>query len=219
MPIPVRVLVVDDEAISRYGLTRLVDSMPGYTVAASAEDGTQAVAKAREHDVDLVLMDLRMPRVDGVEATRRLMRIENPPPVIVLTGFAVDACALRALEAGARGFLVKDIRAEDLRIAMDCVVNGGSLVSAEMLGLMMAKASRGKAALRDTNRLAPLTESEREVLRLVGAGLSNTRIAGRLYLSLSSVKAHVSRMLQKLDLDNRTQAAVLAFELGLLDED
>ncbi|MEV6954678.1 response regulator transcription factor [Streptomyces sp. NPDC051183] len=213
------VLIVDDQPITRSGLTCIIESLPGYRVAAEAEDGTQVVAKVREHDVDLVLMDLRMPRVDGVEATRRLMGMDDPPPVIAMTTFAVDEHALEALEAGARGFVMKDIRPEELHFAMESVMNGGSLVSTEMLGFLVTQASRGSAAAaRPHHRqelLARLSESEHRVLALVGAGLSNAQIAGRLYLSVSSVKAHVSRVLQKLALENRTQAAVLAHELGL----
>lgn len=212
------VLIVDDQPITRSGLTCIVESLPGYTVVAEAEDGTQVVAKAREHDVDLVLMDLRMPRIDGVEATRRLMGMDDPPHVIVMTTFAVDEHALQALEAGARGFVMKDIRPEELHFAMESVMNGGSLVSTEMLGFLVTEASRGSAGARPHHRqelLASLSESEHRVLALIGAGLSNAQIAGRLYLSVSSVKAHVSRVLQKLALDNRTQAAVLAHELGL----
>lgn len=213
------VLIVDDQPITRSGLTCIVESLPGYRVAAEADDGAQVVAKVREHDVDLVLMDLRMPRIDGVEATRRLMGMDDPPHVIVMTTFAVDEHALKALEAGARGFVMKDIRPEELHFAMESVMNGGSLVSTEMLGFLVTKASRGpSAAARPHHRqglLSCLTESEHRVLTLIGAGLSNAQIAGRLYLSVSSVKAHVSRLLQKLALDNRTQAAVLAHELGL----
>ncbi|MER5561278.1 response regulator transcription factor [Streptomyces sp. NPDC002506] len=214
-----RVLVVDDQAIARSGLVCLVDSMPGFTVAAVAENGPEAVTRAREHDVDLVLMDLRVPHVDGVETTRRLARLSRPPRVIVLTGSAVDDQALAALEAGTSGFLTKEVDPAGLRSAMEGVMNGVSPVAAEVLGLIVRKASHGTARGRvhRAELLARLTEQERCVLTLVGAGLSNVQIAGRIYLSVSGVKAHVSRILRKLDLHNRTQAAVLASELHLPD--
>lgn len=216
----VRVMIVDDQPITRSGLRFLVDSLPGYEVVAEAVDGADAVARAREHVVALVLMDLRMPRIDGVEATRQLMRMSEPPRIIVMTTFAVDEQALEALEAGAHGFLMKNLRPEELSAGMDVVMNGGQLVSAEMLDFLMLKASRGAASLSARHRelLVLLTDSERRVLSLLGAGLSNSEIADALYLSVSSVKTYVSRLLQKLNLDNRTQAAVLAYELDFMDE-
>ncbi|WP_438297520.1 response regulator [Streptomyces sp. HUAS TT7] len=214
-----RVLVVDDQAIARSGLLSLVDSVPGFTVAAVAEDGPQAVAQAREHDVDLVLMDLCMPHIDGVETTRRLTRLSRPPRVIVLTAFAVDDQALAALEAGASGFLTKDVRPAGLQGAMESVMRGVSPVSAEVLSLIMKRASHGTARGRvhRAELLGRLTEQERCVLMLIGSGMSNVQIAGTIYLSVSGVKAHVSRILRKLGLHNRTQAAVLAYELNLVD--
>ncbi|MGW5115901.1 response regulator transcription factor [Streptomyces noursei] len=216
----VRVMIVDDQPITRSGLRFLVDCIPGYEVVAEAEDGVDAVAKAREYQVALVLMDLRMPRIDGVEATRQLMRMAEPPKVIVMTAFALDEQALDALEAGAHGFLMKDLRPEELRAGLDVVMHGGQLISAEMLDFLMFKVSRGAASLSARHRelLVLLTESERRVLSLLGAGLSNSEIADELYLSVSSVKTYVSRLLQKLHLDNRTQAAVLAYELDFMDE-
>ncbi|MGW8953902.1 response regulator [Streptomyces sp. NPDC055709] len=213
----VRVLIVDDQPIARSGLTCLVNSMPGYTVVAEAGDGSQALARARENNVGLVLMDLRMPRIDGVEATRRLMRTSRPPRVIVMTAFAVDERALLSLDAGALGFLMKDVRPEELRRAMDSVMSGGSLVTEDMLGYLVAKASRRTAPdqARRCQLLTLLSDSEREVLAMLGAGMSNAQIASVLYLSVSSVKTKVSRLLQKLELDNRTQAAVLAHEFNL----
>lgn len=215
----VRVMIVDDQPITRSGLRFLVDSIPGYQVVAEAEDGADAVAKAREHEAGLVLMDLRMPRIDGVEATRQLMRMSEPPKVLVMTTFGVDEQALDALEAGAHGFLSKDLRLEELRAGMDVVMSGGQLVSGDMLDFLMLKASRGAAGIsvRRKELLVLLTESERRVLSLLGAGLSNSEIADALYLSVSSVKTYVSRLLQKLNLDNRTQAAVLAYELDFMD--
>ncbi|MFJ8312923.1 MULTISPECIES: response regulator [unclassified Streptomyces] len=217
-PADIRVLVVDDQAITRSGLTCLVDSVPGFTVTAVAEDGPQAVSQARERDVDLVLMDLHMPRIDGVETTRRLTRLSPAPRVIVLTAFAVDHRALDALEAGANGFLTQDIRPEGLRGAMESVMNGVSPLSAEALGLIVSKASHGtvRGRVHRAELLSRLTEQERRVLKLLGSGMSNVQIAGTVYLSVSGVKAHVSRILRKMGLHNRTQAAVLAYELNLL---
>ncbi|MFZ3475829.1 response regulator [Streptomyces sp. 4.24] len=186
---------------------------------AEAEDGLEAVARAREREVGLALVDLRMPQVDGVETTRRLMRVEESPRIIVMTTFGVNDQALKALEAGACGFVTKDICREELHHAMDSVTAGGTLVSPGMLGYLMTRAKRGTAAVPTERRaelLDRLNESERHVLALIGAALSNAQIADRLFLSVSSIKARVSRLLQKLELDNRTQAAVLAHELEVL---
>ncbi|MFJ7205809.1 response regulator [Streptomyces sp. NPDC098789] len=221
MGLDVRVLVVDDQPITRSGLTCIVDSLPGYTVVAEAGDGIEAVARAREHEVALALVDLRMPRVDGVETTRRLMRAQEPPRIIVMTSFSVNDQALEALEAGACGFVTKDVRSEELHRAMDSVMHGGTLVSPDMLGYMVTRATRSTAAVpaeRRAELLSRLNESERHVLALIGAGLSNAQIAARLFLSVSSIKARVSRLLQRLELDNRTQAAVVAHELDLLGD-
>lgn len=218
----VGVLIVDDQPITRSGLTCIVDSLPGYTVVAEAEDGMEAVVRARAHEVALALVDLRMPRVDGVETTRRLMRAENPPRIIVMTTFGVGDQALEALEAGASAFVTKDICRTELHRAMDSVMHGGTLVSPDLLGYLMAKATRSTGAAVPAQRraelLGRLNDAEQHVLTLIGAGLSNAQIADRLFLSVSSIKARVSRLLQKLDLDNRTQAAVLAHELDLLGE-
>ncbi|MFK0202764.1 response regulator [Streptomyces lavendulae] len=213
----VGVLIVDDHPITRSGLACLVGDMPGYTVVAQAEDGTQAVAEARAHRPGLVLMDLRMPGIDGVEATRRLMRLAEPPLVLAMTAYVVDELGLAALEAGARGFLTKDIRPEALHSAMESVMSGGSPLCSEMFTLLRSRVSAAMpgAASRPVRTLASLSEAERSVLALLGAGMSNAQIARELYLSVSGVKAHVSRLLRKLELDNRTRAAVMAHELGL----
>ncbi|MFK0292933.1 response regulator [Streptomyces sp. NPDC090442] len=216
----VRVMIVDDQPITRSGLRFLVSSMPGYEVVAEAEDGVDAVAMAREHEVTMVLLDLRMPRIDGVETTRQLMRMTEPPKVIVMTTFEVDERAVDALEAGAHGFLTKYLRPEELRAGMDAVMKGAQVVSGEVLDFLMHKASSSTTSLHPRRDGLPvlLTESERRVLSLLGAGLSNSQIADALYLSVSSVKTYVSRLLRKLNLDNRTQAAVLANELDFADE-
>lgn len=216
----VRVMIVDDQPITRSGLRFLVDSIPGYEVVTEAEDGAEAVAKARDHDVDLVLMDLRMPRIDGAEAARQLARMPRPPRIIIVTTFGVDEQALDALDAGADAFLFKGISPEELSSALDVVMSGGRLISPEMLSFIMQKTSKGPVShhVKRKELLLLLTDSERRVLSLLGAGLSNLEIAETLYLSVSSVKTYVSRLLQKLDLENRTQAAVLAYELDFLHE-
>ncbi|MFF6946890.1 LuxR C-terminal-related transcriptional regulator, partial [Streptomyces lavendulae] len=160
------------------------------------------------------------PGLDGVEATRRLMRLAEPPLVLAMTAYAVDELGLAALEAGARGFLTKDIRPEALHSAMESVMSGGSPLCSEMFALLRSRASAAMpgtagAAPLPVRALASLSEAERSVLALLGAGMSNAQIARELYLSVSGVKAHVSRLLRKLDLDNRTRAAVMAHELGL----
>ncbi|MFB7629827.1 response regulator [Streptomyces sp. NPDC056149] len=211
------VLVVDDQPLIRSSLCLLLSSAPGFRVTAEAEDGADALAKARTHRPDVVVMDVRLPRFDGVAATEQLMRFTRPPKVLMLTNFDVDDRVLDALEAGAAGFLLKDLCPQQLPAALRTVLCGGRVVSAEVLDSLVRRASTAKRGCGTAvqERLAQLSGSERRVLELIGAGLTNAEIARRLYLSQASVKTYVSRMLAKLALDNRTQAAILAYEAGL----
>ncbi|MFK0296792.1 response regulator [Streptomyces sp. NPDC090442] len=212
------VLVVDDQPLIRSSLCLLLSTAPGFKVTAEAEDGADALAKARTHRPDVVLMDVRLPRFDGIAATEQLMRFTRPPKVLMLTSFDVDDRVLDALEAGAAGFLLKDLCPQQLPAALRTVLCGGRVVSAEVLDSLVRRASttkRGRTTAAGQERLAQLSGSERRVLELLGAGLTNAEIARRLYLSQASVKTYVSRMLAKLELDNRTQAAILAYEAGL----
>lgn len=213
------VLVVDDQALIRSSMCLLLDSTPEFDVVAEAEDGADALAKARAHRPDIVLMDVRMPRVDGVAATEQLMRFTQPPKVLMLTNFDVDDRVLDALEAGASGFLLKDLSPRRLSSALRTVLAGGRVVSPEVLDSLVRRASTTDRAGGEgvEQRLSQLSGSERRVLELVGLGLTNAQIARKLYLSQASVKTYVSRMLAKLGLDNRTQAAILAYEAGLTE--
>ncbi|MFF4409969.1 response regulator [Streptomyces sp. NPDC001262] len=213
------VLVVDDQALIRSSMCLLLDSTPEFDVVAEAEDGADALAKARAHRPDIVLMDVRMPRVDGIAATEQLMRFTQPPKVLMLTNFDVDDRVLDALEAGASGFLLKDLCPRRLASALRTVLAGGRVVSPEVLDSLVRRASTTERAGGEgvEQRLSQLSGSERRVLELVGLGLTNAQIARKLYLSQASVKTYVSRMLAKLGLDNRTQAAILAYEAGLTE--
>ncbi|MFC5722297.1 response regulator [Streptomyces gamaensis] len=214
------VLIADDQASIRSSLSLLVGTTPEFEVTAEAADGTEALSKARTHRPDVVLMDVRMPGVDGIAATRQLMRFSRPPRVLMLTSFDVDDRVLDALEAGASGFLLKDLCSRQLAAALRTVVAGGRVVSPEVLDNLVRRATTtpDRSCGADLQqRLAQLSGSERRVLELIGAGLTNSQIAQRLYLSQASVKTYVSRMLAKLSLDNRTQAAILAYDAGLAD--
>ncbi|MGW1077590.1 response regulator [Streptomyces sp. NPDC002537] len=213
------VLVVDDQALIRSSLCLLLRSAPEFEVIGEAADGAEAIAKARTHSPDVVLMDIRMPHVDGIAATERLMRFTHPPKVLVLTSFEVDDRVLDALEAGASGFLLKGLCQQQLVAALRTVLAGGRVVSPEVLDSLVRRSTTpdwvGRAGL--DRRLAQLTESERRVLELIRSGLTNAEVARRLHLSQASVKTYVSRMLSKLGLENRTQAAILAYEAGLTE--
>ncbi|WP_411144440.1 response regulator [Streptomyces sp. x-80] len=209
------VLIVDDQVLIRSGLRQLVGTSPAFEVVAEAGDGAEAVAQARAHRPDVVLMDVRMPRVDGVAATAQLMRFAAPPKVLVLTGFDVDDRVLDALEAGACGFLFKDLTPWQLETAMRTVLAGGRVVAPAVLDSLVRRATGPARGGAVPDGLGRLSDSERRVLALIGAGLTNAQIARRLHLAQASVKTYVSRTLAKLGLDNRTQAAILAYEAGL----
>ncbi|WP_329119749.1 response regulator transcription factor [Streptomyces sp. NBC_01465] len=216
----VRVLIVDDQSIIRSGLRAVLGAYDDVEVAAEAADGAEAVGLARELRPDVILMDLVMPKIGGIEATVQIMRPDDPPRILVLTSFQTDDLVLDALEAGASGFLLKDARPEELIAAVRAVAAGGSAMSPEIMGRLVERAGSRAPAVSDDVRekLDTLTGSEREVLRLIGSGLTNQQIATELHLSPASVKTYVSRMLARLGLDNRTQAAILAYETGLLGD-
>ncbi|MFC5722295.1 response regulator [Streptomyces gamaensis] len=214
---PIRVAIVDDQAIIRMGLTMLVDSHEDFEVVFEATDGAEAVAQVTAHRPDIVLMDLTMPRLDGVEATRRLMRLPDPPTVLILSVFDTDERVLEALDAGAGGFLLKDLRPEELFAALHTVITGCRVIAPEVLTSLVRKAA-DRTPVRvggAGEKLDLLSPGERRVLALVGAGMTNAQIARALQLSGASVKTYVSRTLAKLGLDNRTQAALIAYEMGL----
>jgi DNA-binding NarL/FixJ family response regulator len=210
---PIRVLLVDDDPLVRSGLKIMLSGASELTVVGEVPDGQGVLPAADRHRPDVVLMDIRMPRVDGIAATRLLRAQPSPPQVIVLTTFDADELVLRALQAGAAGFLLKDCAPRDLVTAIQVVHAGeGSLSPAIARRLIrLVAGDPGTAARQDRarRRLATLTPRERQVAAAVADGQSNADIAARLHLSLATVKAHVSRLLAKLDAENRVQIALL----------
>jgi DNA-binding NarL/FixJ family response regulator len=213
---PVRVLVVDDDPLVRAGLTMMLDGAEGIAVVAEAGDGDEVSAAADAHAPDVVLMDIRMPRMDGIAATRRLRRRRNPPEVIVLTTFDADELVLRALRAGASGFLLKDTPPAQIVDAIGRVAAGDPILSPSITRRLIDLVAADDGS-RDRARaaLASLTGREREVVLAVAQGKSNAELAGELHMSVATVKAHVSHILTKLDLENRTQIALMAHDAGL----
>ncbi|MFA1550111.1 response regulator [Actinomadura chokoriensis] len=213
---PLRVLIVDDDALVRAGLSMMLDGTGGITVAGEAADGDEVPAAADAHAPDVVLMDLRMPRVDGITATRRLRARPNPPEVIVLTTFDSDENILHALRAGASGFLLKDTPPDRIVHAVRQVAAGEPMLSPGITRRLMDRAATEAGAhQRARAALARLSPRENEVVLAIGRGRSNAGIAAELFMSVATVKAHVSSVLTKLDLDNRTQIALLVHDAGL----
>ncbi|MFH8750018.1 response regulator [Streptomyces rimosus] len=219
MTTPIRVLIADDQVMVRQGFTVLLDAEPGIEVAGQAVDGLDALDKAAELAPDVVLMDIRMPGLNGIEATRRLTEAAGSTvKVLVLTTFDLDEYVYEALRAGASGFLLKDASAAELAQAVRVVAAGDALLAPNITKRLIAEFSRMTAAPRAPlkDRVGDLTERETEVLSLIAQGLSNAEIAERLVVAEQTVKTHVSRMLVKLGLRDRTQAAVFAYETGLV---
>jgi DNA-binding NarL/FixJ family response regulator len=214
----IRVLIVDDDALVRAGLSMMLAGSEDVRVVAEASDGAQVGAAVDAYRPDVVLMDIRMPGVDGLAATEALCRREGAPQVIVLTTFDADDHVLRALRAGAAGFLLKDTPPPEIVRAIRLVAAGEAMLSpAVTRRLIQHVADDGVAGRRAhaAERLDRLTDREREVAVAIGQGKSNAEIAGELFMSVATVKAHVSRLLQKLDLDNRVQIALLAHDAGV----
>jgi DNA-binding NarL/FixJ family response regulator len=213
---PLRVLIVDDDALVRAGLSMMLDGTGGIAVAGEAADGDEVPAAADAHAPDVVLMDLRMPRVDGITATRRLRARPDPPEVIVLTTFDSDENILHALRAGASGFLLKDTPPDQIVQAVRQVAAGDPILSPRITRRLMDRAAvEAGAYQRARAALARLSPRENEVVLAIARGRSNADIAAELFMSVATVKAHVSSVLTKLDLDNRTQIALLAHDAGL----
>lgn len=210
----IRVVVADDQPLVRTGLRMILSTEPDIEVVAEAVDGSSAVAAAAEHHPDVVLMDVRMPGVDGIEATRQVTAVADPPRVLVLTTFDLDEVVYEALRAGASGFLLKDAPEERLTTAIRVVADGGSLFAPSVTRRLIAEFARRPE--QPGVDLAVLTDRENEVLRLVARGLANAEIAAALFVSENTVKTHVARILMKLGLRDRVQAVVVAYESGLV---
>ncbi|MQY36083.1 Response regulator protein VraR [Streptomyces sp. RB17] len=215
---PIRVLIADDQEMVRQGFTVLLNAQPGIEVVGQAVDGLDAIAQTAELSPDVVLMDIRMPELGGIDATRRITAERPAIKVLVLTTFDLDEYVYDALRAGASGFLLKDASADKLAEAVRVVAAGDALLAPGVTRRLIAQFSRLDAGPRAPlkQRVGELTERETEVLALIAQGLSNAEIAERLVVAEQTVKTHVGRILVKLGLRDRTQAAVFAYESGVV---
>ncbi|MEV0257965.1 response regulator transcription factor [Streptomyces sp. NPDC050732] len=215
----IRVMLVDDQVLLRTGFRMVLAAQPDMEVVAEAGDGVEALEVLRATKVDVVLMDVRMPKLDGVETTRRVCQAANPPKVLILTTFDLDEYAFSGLKAGASGFMLKDVPPGELLAAIRSVHSGDAVVAPSTTRRLldrfapMLPTTGGQPQLKQLERL---TDREREVMILVAQGLSNGEIAARLVLSEATVKTHVGRILTKLGLRDRVQVVVLAYETGLV---
>ncbi|MDT5024311.1 MAG: hypothetical protein QOE61_737 [Micromonosporaceae bacterium] len=212
----IRVLIADDQALVRTGLRMILENAPDMAVVGEAGDGAAAVTAAFDLAPDVVLMDVRMPDLDGVEATRRLCARGCPSRILMLTTFDLDEYVYASLRAGASGFLLKDTLAADLLSAIHVVVRGDAVVAPTVTRRLLDRYVGTGPAPALPAALATLTERERQVLALIAHGLSNAEIAARLFVTEGTVKTHVSRLLAKLDVRDRVQAVVFAYESGLV---
>ena len=221
MSAPISVVLVDDDAMVRTALSMILGAAPEITVVGQAEDGRQALSVIAEHSPDVVLMDIRMPRLDGLSATDALVRSGSPSNVVVLTTFDADDDVMRALQHGADGFLLKDTPPDRIVEAVRLVAAGQSILSPSVTAGVLASVRDARRAGDDSarqaarDRLAELTDRELEVAQAVGAGMSNAEISRELYLSVATVKAHVGRILDKLGADNRVQVAITVHDAEL----
>lgn len=214
----IRVLIADDQALVRSGFRMILDADPEISVIAEASDGASAVEAARSSQPDVVLMDIRMPGLDGLQATRQILAEHppGPPHVLMLTTFDLDEYVYEALQAGASGFLLKDAPPEQLTAGIRAVASGESLLAPSITRRMIETFVRERRPAEADASLEELTDREREVLGLIARGLSNREIAEELVVSTTTVKTHVARVLSKLDLRDRVQAVVFAYESGLV---
>ena len=222
-----RVLIVDDQSLVRAGFRLILESQPDFEVVGEAQDGEQAIALARRHRPDVVLMDVRMPRVDGLEATRRILDASVLPPsrgegggggprIVMLTTFDLDEYVYAALRAGACGFLLKDVTPEQLIAAVRLVSAGDALLAPSITRRLIERYAARDAPSGLNRDLSELTPRELDVLRLMARGLDNQAIAEKLVVSEATVKTHVAHVLEKLQVDNRVQAVVAAYESRLV---
>jgi DNA-binding NarL/FixJ family response regulator len=214
----IRIILVDDQELVRTGFRMVLDAQPDMTVVGEAADGLAAVEVARAHSADVMVMDARMPRLDGVAATRRIRQAGDRPRVLMLTTFDLDEYAFAALKAGASGFLLKDVPPDELLFAIRAVHSGDAVVAPSTTRRLIDRFAPMLPAGEATAapELGELTERERQVLVLVAQGLSNGELAQRLFVSEATVKTHVGRILAKLGLRDRVQAVVYAYENGLV---
>ncbi|WP_425832353.1 response regulator [Streptomyces fractus] len=216
---PIKVMLVDDQVLLRTGFRMVLAAQPDMEVVAEAGDGVEALEVLRSASVDVVLMDVRMPKLDGVETTRRICADDDPPKVLILTTFDLDEYAFSGLRAGASGFMLKDVPPGELLAAIRAVHSGDAVVAPSTTRRLLDRFAPMLPSSPDQpqhKRLERLTEREREVMVLVAQGHSNGEIAARLVLSEATVKTHVGRILTKLDLRDRVQVVVLAYETGLV---
>ena len=212
------VLIVDDQALVRVGLRKILEAEPDASVVGEAGDGEDAVSVARRLEPDVVLMDIRMPVLDGIEATRRIVRERPETRVLILTTFGLDNYVYEALRAGASGFMLKDAPPEEIAAAVRIVASGESLLAPAITRAVIEEFARQSPASppAPSPELDQLTPREQEVLDLLARGLSNPEICRRLVISEATAKTHVARILQKLDLRDRVQAVIYAYETGLV---
>jgi DNA-binding NarL/FixJ family response regulator len=214
--VTIRLVLADDQELVRAGFRMILDTRDDLEVVGEASDGAQALALVDRLRPDVVLMDVRMPVMDGLEATRRIAATDGPTRVLILTTYGLDDVVSAALRAGASGFLLKDARPAELVDAVRVIARGDALLAPAVTRRLLARFAEPGTATTSTQPLRELTAREREVLELVGAALSNAEIAQRLVLSEATVKTHVSSILRKLRLRDRVQAVVLAFDTGLV---
>ena len=215
--VKIRVLLVDDDALVRAGLRMILSSAEDLDLVGEVDDGARAVAAVREHRPDVVLMDIRMPEMDGITATAALRRLDAPPQVIVLTTFQADEQVLSALRVGASGFLLKDTPPAEILNAVRLVAAGDAMLSPSVTRTLLSHFGDTEATKRRraaAQRLATLTDREREVALAVGSGASNAEVAASLFMSEATVKAHVSRLFTKLDVTNRVHIAIVVHDAG-----
>jgi DNA-binding NarL/FixJ family response regulator len=216
----IRVLLCDDQALVRGGFRMILEAREDLQVVGEAEDGAQAVRLARQTQPDVILMDVRMPHLDGVEATRQIVAAGSPARILVLTTYDLDDYVYAAIRAGASGFLLKDVQPAQLAEAIRVIAAGDALLAPSVTRRLLGQFARTLPGPRfrpaSPASLSALTERETEVLRLLAAGLSNAELAGRLYISEATVKSHVSSLLRKLGLRDRVQAVILTYDTGLV---
>jgi DNA-binding NarL/FixJ family response regulator len=218
---PIRIVVADDQALVRAGFRMILETQPDLAVVAEASNGEEAVAASAGANPDIVLMDIRMPVMDGLEATRRILVVVPTPPVrvVMLTTFDLDDYVYSALRSGASGFLLKDVSPEQLIAGVRSVAAGDALLSPAITRRLIERWARPASSLPGgADKLGALTQRELEILQLLAKAMSNSEIAASLVLSEATVKTHVARVLSKLELRDRVQAVVFAYEAGLIEQ-